>query len=76
MNIENLFKKAENFFVLDKNTKEEKKEKKKEKLESLFVKKIANLKKKIKKENSSDDKKKLKKQLGILDKFLEKIEDK
>lgn len=69
MNIEKLFRKAEKFFVLDSESKENKREK----LERSFSKKITNIKKKIKKTEDSDEKKKLKKQLSILNKFLDKF---
>ncbi len=74
MNIEKLFKKAEKFFILEKSDKVKKKSKR-EKLESSFLKKIAVLKKKIKKAGSSDGKMVLKKQLGVLKEFLEKLEE-
>lgn len=74
MNIEKLFKKAEKFFVLDKSI-QEKKEIKREKLENSFIKKIANIKKKIKTTQDSDEKKALKQQLGVLKEFLEKLEE-
>ncbi|WP_321779264.1 hypothetical protein [Sulfurimonas sp.] len=60
MNIEKLFRKAEKFFVLDSEIQEGK-ENKREKLERSFSKKIANIKKKIKKTEDSTEKKKLKK---------------
>ncbi len=69
MNIEKLFRKAEKFFVLDSESKENKREK----LECSFSKKITNIKKKIKKTEDSNEKKKLKKQLSILNKFLDKL---
>lgn len=69
MNIEKLFRKAEKFFVLDSESKENKREK----LERSFSKKITNIKKKIKKTEDLDEKKKLKKQLSILNKFLDKF---
>jgi len=72
MNIEKLFKKAEQFFMLRKSD-QKKKEDKKEKLKTSLENKIASLKKKLKKIDNSDEKKLLKKHLGILKEFLEKL---
>jgi len=74
MNIKKLFKKAEKFFVLD-ESEQEKKEKKKEKLNYSLQKKIASVKKKIKRAEDSDEKTLLKKQLDILVEFHEKLEE-
>ena len=73
MNINVLFKKAEEFFSLNKSIQDTK-IKKREKLESLLKKKISSLKKKIKNKEKKE-KKTLKKQLLILKKFLKKIKN-
>ncbi|WP_415397407.1 hypothetical protein [Sulfurimonas sp. CS5] len=73
MKINKLFKKAEKFFVLD-ESEQEKKEKKREKLKYSLEKKIASVKKKIKKAQDSDEKSALKKQLDVLVEFREKLE--
>ena len=75
MNIEKLFKKAEKFFVLKKSD-QEKKEGKREKLRASLIKKIATIKKKVKKTDSSDEKIVFKKHLDVLNAFLEKLNDK
>ncbi len=73
MKIEELFKKAEKFFNMNKK-KREKKQEKKEKLEFLFEKKITSIKNKIKETNNIEKKDKFKKKLEILKKLRYKIE--
>ena len=73
MKINKLFKKAEKFFVLD-ESEQGKEEKKIEQLKYSLEKKIASVKKKIKKAQDSDEKSALKKQLDVLVEFREKLE--
>ncbi len=61
MKIEELFKKAEKFFSIDKEKRD-----KKEKLESLVEKKISSIKDKIKDADSKKKKEELEKKLEIL----------
>jgi len=74
MKIEELFKKAEEFFVFEPNN-QEKKEKKKDKLEGKFNKKINSLKRKIINEDDEKKKKVWAKQLDVLKKVLKKIKE-
>nr|WP_321266695.1 hypothetical protein [uncultured Sulfurimonas sp.] len=73
MNIDKLLKKAEKFFVLI-QSEEEKKEKKMKKLKDSLEKKIVSTKKKIKKTKDADEKSALKKQLDVLNGFLNKLD--
>ncbi|EDZ62928.1 hypothetical protein CBGD1_546 [Sulfurimonas gotlandica GD1] len=68
-----MFNKVEKFFALE-ESEQEKKENKRDKLSNSLEKKITSLKKKIKKAKDADEKEDFKKQLGVLNEFLEKLE--
>ncbi len=70
MKIEELFKKAEDFFALKPDVEEKKK-----KLENKFIEKIILLKLKIKNKKNKKIKKTLIKKLRMLKKLLKKLND-